>query len=366
MKELKICVYAICKNESKFVNRFMDAVQEAEKVYILDTGSDDNTAELFRKRGAIVHEKKYNPFHFDEARNDSLSYVPEDVDVCICLDIDDVIKPGFIKSIKETWKENTSQMSYEYICETDENGGTVLSFYNNHIHSRKNFHWEYPIHEVLIYTGDDFHLEQNDEIKLYHKPDLEKSRAFYMDLLEERVTNVPDDFRNIMILTGEYVVRQQYEKAINLGKHYLRIKGNNYSGGKSKIMYYIAKSYRGLKDFETAKKWAILSAKELPQNIDSYVELMMTCYELQEFDKTIQYGKKALSMPEKNYGVVNESICFDGTVEDYIALAYGQLGDNKNALIYVEKALEKKPNDERLLKNKQYYEQKIKEKELEN
>lgn len=50
MNKYKICVYAICKNESKFVNRFMDTLKEIQNhVYILDTGSTDNTVSKIKK-----------------------------------------------------------------------------------------------------------------------------------------------------------------------------------------------------------------------------------------------------------------------------------------------------------------------------
>ena len=50
---MKIAVYAICKNESKFVDRFMDSVSEADDVFILDTGSTDDTIDKL-KRGVLL------------------------------------------------------------------------------------------------------------------------------------------------------------------------------------------------------------------------------------------------------------------------------------------------------------------------
>ncbi len=37
---MKIVVYAIAKNESSFVDRWMDSMSEADQVVVLDTGSD--------------------------------------------------------------------------------------------------------------------------------------------------------------------------------------------------------------------------------------------------------------------------------------------------------------------------------------
>ena len=51
---MKIVVYAICKDEAQFVDRWMDSMSEADQVVVLDTGSEDGTAEKLRARGAAV------------------------------------------------------------------------------------------------------------------------------------------------------------------------------------------------------------------------------------------------------------------------------------------------------------------------
>ena len=48
MGKYKICVYAIAKNESKFVKRWVDSMQEADAIYVLDTGSTDDTAQKLK------------------------------------------------------------------------------------------------------------------------------------------------------------------------------------------------------------------------------------------------------------------------------------------------------------------------------
>lgn len=42
---MKIVVYAICKNEAGYAERWMASMAEADGVYVLDTGSTDGTAE---------------------------------------------------------------------------------------------------------------------------------------------------------------------------------------------------------------------------------------------------------------------------------------------------------------------------------
>ena len=73
---MKICVYAISKNEEKFVNRWYESMKEADEVYVLDTGSTDNTVEKLKQLGAKVTVKEIKPWRFDVARNESLKLVP--------------------------------------------------------------------------------------------------------------------------------------------------------------------------------------------------------------------------------------------------------------------------------------------------
>ena len=57
----KICVYAICENESKFVDRWVSSLQgEADCVVVLDTGSTDDTVEKLKKYEPFVTVKQYD------------------------------------------------------------------------------------------------------------------------------------------------------------------------------------------------------------------------------------------------------------------------------------------------------------------
>ena len=98
---MKICVYAISKNEEKFVNRFVDSLQDADGIYVLDTGSTDSTVDLLKKRGVTVKQKIIDPWRFDVARNLSLEMVPDDTDICICMDLDEVIEDGWRERLEK-------------------------------------------------------------------------------------------------------------------------------------------------------------------------------------------------------------------------------------------------------------------------
>ena len=98
MINIKICVYAISKNEEKFVKRWANSMKEADDIYVLDTGSTDNTVKLLQEENINVTTKIINPWRFDVARNESLKLIPDDTDICVCTDLDEVFEKGFCRN----------------------------------------------------------------------------------------------------------------------------------------------------------------------------------------------------------------------------------------------------------------------------
>ena len=61
MSKYKISVYAICKNEEKFIDRWYNSMKEADNIYVLDTGSSDNSVEKLKNLGVIVKQEIITP-----------------------------------------------------------------------------------------------------------------------------------------------------------------------------------------------------------------------------------------------------------------------------------------------------------------
>ena len=111
MGKYKVVVYAISKNESDFVDRWVKSMSEADSIYVLDTGSTDDTVEKLKSYGVHVSSCTINPWRFDIARNLSLALVPEDADICVCTDLDEVFDENWRTYLEESW-DNSNRLSY--------------------------------------------------------------------------------------------------------------------------------------------------------------------------------------------------------------------------------------------------------------
>ena len=57
MNKYKVCIYAICKNEEKHIKRWYESMKEADEIYVLDTGSTDNSVNLLKELNYEVQIK---------------------------------------------------------------------------------------------------------------------------------------------------------------------------------------------------------------------------------------------------------------------------------------------------------------------
>lgn len=222
--ENKICVYAICKDEMKFIQAWLDSMQEADYIVVLDTGSTDGTYEylLNDPRVTKVEQKIINPWRFDVARNESMKLVPEDANILVSTDFDELFDSGWADILRSRWDDSKHRFAwYKYAWRHDEEGNPIKIFRYEKIHSREGWEWIYPIHENLINKVEELTIDNvldlYDEIYLHHYMDDNKSRNSYLSLLELRKQEFPDEMQTRVYLIQEYTYSKQPLKCLQEG-----------------------------------------------------------------------------------------------------------------------------------------------------
>ena len=358
MNKKKICVYAISKNEEKFAKRWYESVKEADSVYVLDTGSTDKTISMLKDLGVNVSVKEIKPWRFDVARNESLKLVPEDCDICVCIDIDEVISKGWRKKLEEIWDDNINHLRYIYNWSHDDNGKPLVSFYYEKIHARNGFKWIYPVHEVLEFSGEKEVFKTTEEIVVDHYPDSTKSRSNYLPLLELSVKENPDNDRNMHYLGREYMFHGKYNEAIDMLIKHLNLKSATWKDERCASMRFIARCYKYLKRYDEAKMWLDKAINEAPYLRDPYVERAMLEYELNNFEDVKKYCLLALEIKNHTKTYINEPFSWNYTIYDLLSISEFYLGNIESSLKWINKATKMEPNNERLINNKKVIQEK--------
>jgi tetratricopeptide (TPR) repeat protein len=349
-QKLKICVYAISKNESHFVQRFCESAQGADLILIADTGSDDGLPEEAEKHGAVVHHISITPWRFDLARNAALALIPRDYDVCISLDIDEVLQPGWREEIERVWiKGHTTRLRYMF------DWGCGIQFFYEKIHAKHGYMWHHPCHEYPIPDGRIAEVwASTDMLLAVHMPDPTKSRGQYMDLLELSVQEDPDCPRNAFYYARELSFHRRWLESIQACKSYLNLPRATWMNERCYAYRVMGRSYSEIGNVEEAEKAFQMAASEAPNTREPWCELAMLMYRQHRWEECFAYAMRALRITDRAMVYTCDPAVWGAQPHDLASIAAWHLGLNKIALTQANLALEKEPDDLRLQENLKY------------
>lgn len=364
MNKYKVCVYAICRNEEQFVDRWMDAVGEADLVVVLDTGSSDHTADKLRERGAAVYTEIISPWRFDTARNMAMDYIPEDADICVSNDLDEVFEKGWRQKLEAEWQPQHTRARYLFIWSHNPDGTPAKQFAMEKIHRRHGFRWVHPVHEVLQYSGEDPDRSVwVPGMVLHHYPDLTKPRRQYLPLLELSAQENPDDDRTAFWLGREYYYNGQYDKCIAELNRHLALPAARWDEERCASMRFIAKCYEAKNDLKKARSWLYRAVAECPRVREPYRDLARLGYLTNDWPLVYLVTEKGLAITEKTGSYLTEPDAWGWRLFDYGAIAAYRLGMYQKAYDRAKEALRMKPDDERLRRNLALIKEKLDDKE---
>lgn len=310
--KLKIAVYAICKNEEQFAARWASNVNAADGIFVLDTGSTDNTVQILRDHGVNVETQIFAPWRFDRARNSALQLIPADYDICLCTDLDELLNDGWRNCIEDSWQSGANIGNYEYWWKVGDGNSAGVRFIYNKLHARKGFYWRYPVHEIIV--NDKKTAVKPCFIKnmvLKHYPDERKSRSNYLPLLEFGVKEMPYDTRMRYYLGREYFFAAQWQKSIDTMTAYLNLKNAQWADERCSAMRYIARAYSAMSKQSEAKNWLIMAASEAPHLREPLVEIAHMCMYQNNPLLALAASEKALRIKHRTLDYITEGECWD-------------------------------------------------------
>ncbi len=348
--KLKICVYAISKNEAHFVKRFCESAKDADMILIADTGSTDGLPEQAFNHGAVLHHICITPWRFDLARNAALALIPRDMDVCISLDIDEVLQPGWREEIERVWKKGeTTRLRYMF------DWGCGIQFYYEKIHARHGYMWHHPCHEYPVPDGRITEVwAQTDMLLAVHYPDTTKSRGQYMDLLELSVREDPDCPRNAFYYARELSFHGRWRESIEACERYLKLPRATWMNERCYAYRVIGRCYNELGEPWNAEKAFQMAASEAPNTREPWCELAMLTYRQHRWEESFAYAMRALRITDRAKVYTCDPAVWGSQPHDLASIAAWHLGLHQKALEQAKLAVELGPDDLRLQANLKY------------
>lgn|GEM_PF-41672 len=346
---MKIAVYAIALNEEQHVDRWCDSVEGADVVVVADTGSGDRTVECLRARGVTVTPITVAPWRFDVARNLSLERVPTDVDVCVCLDLDEFLLPGWRQHLESVWVPGVRQLSYLFAPAYEVDRAPTQAYRKHKIHARHGFEWYRPVHEDLRYTRGECHRASTDALLVGQRQDLSKSRSSYLDLMVLGCQEDPEDAQLRLWLGREQVYAGRTEAASETLQAYLRLSNGN-DEERSEACRLLAMTHP-----EDALHWLQRAIGYAHWRVPVWREWVHWHYVRGDWLGVLRYALEGLEKGRRTGSYLDDAATLDYALHDYAALALSELGRYDEAVQAGARALALAPGDERLARNLQFF-----------
>lgn len=323
---MKISIYSICKNEIKFVDRFISGVCKADEIIICDTGSDDGTYEKLIDYSKIypniIIKKIYvTPWRFDTAKNTALSLVSADSDYCLSLDFDEIIDQEFILNLKNNINTDKDYYHVRFNTIWDWEFGDssqIKEAWIERLHTRWNYRWTLPIHEKLTYTGPN--KTENDgwlDFTFYQKPDINKVRE-YISKFELSLKEEPNNWKTYCFYAIELAAKRKNVKALDLLKEALKIE----DADKAYIHSLISNILENPLDKINELKNALIY---FPQR-EYYVYISRLYYGINDINNAILYYEFAKEATTIITGYKYDITCWNESFNNYGELIYSRKG----------------------------------------
>lgn len=348
---MKVVVYAICKNEEKFAEGWVSSMSEADEIYVLDTGSTDGTVPKLRDLGVNVTVEEITPWRFDTARNRSLDLVPEDADICVCTDLDEVFRPGWRREVETAWQRNGRRLHYRYTWNFLPDGREGVVFYADKIHARRGCRWVGAVHEVLWFEEGDGVAVYAPGVRLEHHADPSKSRGQYLPLLELAVAEDPENHRNVHYLGREYYFHRRWADSEAMLKRHLTLPTATWADERCASMRLLAKVCLAQNRPQEAEGWLFRAVGEAPHLREPWMDLATLAYQKEEWLGVLWLVDQVLAITQRPRTYITEPYAWGEGPWDLASLGYYYTGQYGRAVEAAEKALSFAPEDERIRRN---------------
>ena len=358
---MKIAVYAICKDEEKNIQDFLENVMTADHVVLVDTGSTDRTPELINEAKERLNltyaEALFEPFSFSQARNFCLAQVPEDVDYCLYLDLDERLEEGWRKKLEPLLAHNPTHITMDMVTARDETGQPTNSYYQTRCHMRYGYSWKYPCHEVLqcaIPYGDKRAISSS--IQVEHFPDLNKDRN-YLHLLEAAADEYPNDQRMLYYYGRELYMDNRPKGALFVLDRACHAKDLWWDKQTASCFKFMALSALKLEDIGLAETYYLKYLSYSTDEAEAWYDIALFYYEQKLYHMALGYAKRCINLSQSKSKPSNflfrDLSCWTWKPHDIAAYCSYHIKDMPGYALHATLACNANPQDERLQANVQ-------------
>lgn len=355
---LSVCI--IAKNEEKNIEKAIKSVKDfANEIILVDTGSSDKTVEIAQKENVKVFQYEWD-YSFANARNEALKHASMDWVLMLDADeyIDAIAKDSIIPLLSSLNKNKIYQVKVinfidkNNINETFEHFVPRLIPNNKAIKFIRDIH-EYPVNndnsEIESEILSSFHINHSGYLNANVK---EKDKTIRnRNILEKSLSTNNQSLIDYFYLAENYKEDKNFDKVIEYSQEVIDISNNDIEKYKnhydlinlSKIN--LLEALISKNDYKKAIEIGEGFKNNLELRPDFWFLLGSAEFNLNNFDKCIEYQKKVLSLRDQSVFPSIDTGVLSWKPLSLIGESYLKKQDIDNALLFFKKAIKEKPDN---------------------
>ena len=385
---MKFSIALIAKNESKTLPRLMESLkafqEKGGEVLLLDTGSTDNTPEIARSLGCIVHEvgdkfritldeklvEEINTkfivageekivkvgnsmFDYSSARNYIAQFAKNDM--LATPDCDEIYTKLDLDKVNEEITNGADQLEYQFVYAHDESGNEMIKFLHCKFYNRLKMKWVGVIHEVLNTFPGVVSTRVNlpeSVIKLEHWQNPETNRGGYLVGLAYDCFSNPNNDRNAHYFARELFYHGRYKSAIEQFKKHIAM--NRWPTERAASMCFVGEAYMIMGNKDEAFKWFWMSFDVEPNRREPLMKIAEYYYKNHQADQLIPILSAVLAIPGGDF-YANYQPYYEHLPHEMMYWALHTKGAISAASIHFDACLGYQPLNPKYLHDFRYY-----------
>ncbi|MFC5588857.1 glycosyltransferase [Sporosarcina soli] len=351
MVTISLCM--IVKNEEDVIERCLASVRDVvDEINIVDTGSTDRTKEIVKMYTDRIWDFEWID---DFARARNFSFQQATKEYILWLDADDLLTPedrDKFKALKQSLDSTIDAVSMNYYLGFDQDGN-VTSHLRRYrlVKKENNFQWIGAVHEYLAVSGNLF----DSEVAITHSPlshDSDRNLRIYRKMIE---SGSPLSPRDTFYYANELMDHSQFEEAAHYYEKFLDSK-LGWIEDNIGACFKLADCYHKLENKEMELNATLRSFIYDVPRPEACCRLGYSFMEQFKNLEAIYWYKQALAAGNKDYISLQNPAFTTWLPHLQLCVLYDRLQQYDVAYEHNESARKYRPNDERIIHNKQYFE----------
>lgn len=349
---MKVAVYTIALNEAAHVQRWASSAVDADYRIVVDTGSTDDTVERLAEAGVTVHRIAVRPWRFDVARNAAMALIPDDVDVCLSLDMDRFLEPGWRAKLEAAWTPEMTALFCRVVYRSSVDDPTPLrSWSAKNFHHRWGYRFKRPVHEALVFNGPTEVVGSCDDIVVNEVQDHTKTtRRQYLPLMELAHREDPEDAQICFWLGRELMWAARHERGVELLERYLSLPTSTWNDERSEAMRYLARMQPDKK-----MSWLEKARLEAPHRREIWLDLAEELHAQSDWLNLFWACTNGIERTHRTGSYLDDGHCWGFRLFDLGAIAAWQLNAMDRAVEWGSRALALDSGNQRLGNNLAFF-----------